>query len=230
MIISPQHQKWIKQVLVQSLEVLAASLAIVFTDASTESLWAGGAIALMGACLFTWAGGFQRMEREGVLTLGGPYRFVRHPWILARFMTLFGIILMSRLPWLFLAAMTALAPMYRRLTRDEDLWLERQLGPKAAEYKALVAGFVPQFMPAKLPQSWLSLNQEGFSWNRALWRRPGRGGLALAGVVVAIMGMYLWTEHWIPAWLWRLASFVAMAGAILWLLKDRATTRRAFRV
>jgi protein-S-isoprenylcysteine O-methyltransferase Ste14 len=230
MILNQQQQKMVKQVAVQSLEVLAASLAIVCTDANAESLWSGGIIAVLGAGLFTWAGGFQRMEREGVLTLGGPYRFVRHPWILARFMMVFGIILMARLPWLFLAAMAALAPMYRRLTRDEDQWMERQLGPKAAEYKALVAGFVPQFMPAKLPQSWRSINQEGFSWHRALWRRPGRGGLALAGVAVAMVGMYIWTEHWIPAWLWRSVAALTMSGAIWWLIKDRGRVRRLGRV
>ena len=80
------------------------------------------------------------MEREGRLTLGGPYKFVRHPWILSRFMMVFGVILMSRLPILFLIAMLALSPVYRKMTRDEDQWMNIQLGPRAAEYRALVAG------------------------------------------------------------------------------------------
>ena len=226
MIINQRQQKLIKNIFVQSLELLAAALAIIFTDATSQSVFSGGIIAAAGASLFTWAGGFQRMEREGALTLGGPYRFVRHPWILARFLMVFGIILMSRLPWLFLAAMAALAPMYRRLTRDEDIWMRRQLGPKAAEYRVLVAGFIPQFMPAKLPQAWRHFNQEGFSWRRALWKRPGRGALALAGVALAIVGMGFWAEHLFPVWLWRFSSVAVIFAAIFWLIRDRARTPR----
>ena len=204
------------------LELIAAAVAIVFTDATGKSLVLGGIIAIGGASLFTWAGGFSRMEREGLLTLGGPYKFVRHPWILARFLMVFGIILMARLPWLFLLAMVGLAPMYRRMTREEDQWLYSQLGPMAAEYRAFVSGFIPQFLPAKLPVSGKNLPTDGFSWRRAIWKRPGRGGLALLGVACTILGMALWTEHWLPVWGWRTLS-VALSGlSIYCLIGDRS--------
>lgn len=203
------------------LELICCSIALVFTDATFESIVLGGFIALAGASLFTWAGGFQRMEREGVLTLGGPYRFVRHPWILARFLMVFGVILMARLPWLFLLAMVGLAPLYRRLSREEDRWLYSQLGPKAAEYRAFVAAFIPQFSPAKLPIYGKSSSSDQFSWRRALWKRPGRGSLALLGVGVTVIGMAVWAERWFPIWVWRLVSVTAAVAALSWLIRDR---------
>jgi protein-S-isoprenylcysteine O-methyltransferase Ste14 len=191
-----------------------------------QSIVLGGTIAVIGASLFTWAGGFQRMEREGALTLGGPYRFVRHPWILARFLMVFGIILMARLPLLFLVAMIGLTPLYRRLTRMEDQYIYNQLGPMAAEYKAFVAGFIPQFSPAKLPSYGKSVAQDQFSWRRALWKRPGRGSLALLGVGVTVCGMAVWVAQWLPVWGWRLTALVASVASIYWLIKDRAQYKR----
>ena len=220
-------RRFIWRTILECLEMIAAAAAIIFTDATPKSVVLGGVIALAGASLFTWAGGFQRMEREGTLTLGGPYRFVRHPWVLARFLMVFGIILMARLPWLFLVSMMALAPMYRRMTREEDQWLYSQLGPTAAEYKAFVAGFIPQFLPAKLPVSGRHLTGDGFSWTRALWKRPGRGSLALIGVNLALAGMFIWTEQVVAVWVWRVVTGLASCGALYWLIKDRSARGQA---
>ena len=219
--------KWKQQrilwlTIMEFLELITAAVAIVFSDATGKSLVLGGAIALAGASLFTWAGGFSRMEREGLLTLGGPYKFVRHPWILARFLMVFGIILSSRLPWLFLLAMVGLGPMYRRMTRNEDQWLYAQIGPVAAEYRAFVSGFIPQFLPAKLPVSGKFTIADSFSWRRAFWMRPGRGGLALLGVVGSILGMAISTEHWAPVWGWRVGAIIVCGFAIFWLSRDHA--------
>ncbi len=216
--------------LLELIEVVTCCLAVVFTDANGRSILLGGAIALGGASLFTWAGGYQRMEREGILTLGGPYRFVRHPWILARFLMVFGIILMARLPVLFLFAMIGLAPIYRRLTRMEDQYLSAQLGPMAAEYRAFVAGFIPQFSPGKLPIYGRSLSPGGFSWQRALMRRPGRGALALLGVGLTICAMALWNEHWMSTWVFRLGAGVVSVASIYGLIKDRARYKRQAHV
>lgn len=208
------------------LEVLTCCIAVVLTDATGRSILFGGIIALAGAALFTWAGGYQRMEREGALTLGGPYRFVRHPWILARFLMVFGIILMARLPVLFLIAMVGLTPLYRRLTKMEERYLYSQLGPLAAEYKAFVAGFIPQFSPAKLPTYSKGSAVDQFSWKRAFWKRPGRGALALLGVGSTVCAMALWVDQLAPVWAFRLVSSMLAAAAIYWLIKDRAQYKR----
>lgn len=207
--------------LIEFVEIVSASMACVFTDATSESVIIGGTIAFLGAGLFTWTGGFQRMEREGVLTLGGPYRFVRHPWILARFMMVFGLILMSRRPWLFILTMLALAPVYRRMARDEDQWLYAQLGPAAAEYRAFVSGFIPQFMPAKLPGVGRSVIIDGFSWNRSLWKRPGRASLALAGVGLSVCVQIVWTLQLVSLWVWFSLVGLLAAVALGWLIRDR---------
>ena len=215
------RRRFVWRTVMELMELITASIAVVFTDATTKSIVLGGVIALAGAGIFTWAGGFQRMEREGVLTLNGPYRFVRHPWILARFLMVFGVILMARLPWLFLFAMVGLAPMYRRMTREEDQWLYSQLGPTAAEYKAFVSGFIPQFMPGKLPASGKNSSGDRFSWNRAIWKRPGRGWLAFLGVGGARAGMWLWSEHVAQLWVWRGVAALAASAGIFWLTRDR---------
>jgi protein-S-isoprenylcysteine O-methyltransferase Ste14 len=212
--------------IMELLEVATCCTAVVFTDATSSSIILGGVIAIVGALLFTWAGGFQRMEREGVLTLGGPYRFVRHPWILARFLMVFGIILMARLPVLFLIAMVGLTPLYRRLTKMEDQYLYTQLGPLAAEYRAFVAGFMPQFSPAKLPSYGRGGVEVHFSWRRALWKRPGRGWLAILGVGVTVLVMAVWLEQWAPVWVFRLVTSLVAVAAIYWLIKDRAQYKR----
>lgn len=207
-------------------ELLTCAVALVFTDATGESILTGGLISFLGAALFTWAGGYQRMEREGVLTLGGPYRFVRHPWILARFLMVFGVILMARLPWLFLVAMVGLAPLYRRLSREEDRWVYMQIGPAAAEYRAFVAAFIPQFNPAKLTIYDRKVAADHFSWRRALWKRPGRGGLALFGVGVTIVSMAVWGQRWFPVWAWRVGAVVATFVALSWIIRDRRLRRK----
>jgi protein-S-isoprenylcysteine O-methyltransferase Ste14 len=136
-------------------------------------------------------------------------------------MMVFGLILMSRRPWLFIFTMLALAPVYRRMARNEDEWLYAQIGPAAAEYRAFVSGFIPQFMPAKLPGVGRSVIGDGFSWSRSLWKRPGRASWALAGVGLSVCAQFVWTMQLVPHWVWFWLVGLLVAGALGWLIRDR---------
>jgi hypothetical protein len=107
------------------------------------------------------------------------------------------------------------------MARDEDQWLYAQLGPAAAEYRAFVSGFIPQFMPAKLPGVGRSVIVDGFSWNRSLWKRPGRASLALAGVGLSLCVQIVWTMQLVSLWVWFSLVGLLAAVALGWLIRDR---------
>ena len=206
-------------------EFILAGSAFFLTDANFESLMIGGVISLLGAAIFTWAGGYRNKEGDGHLTFGGPYRFVRYPLVLSRFMMLVGLIIIARRPILFLLALVLLTPVYRDLTRKEDEWLQGELGPGAAEYRALVSGFIPQFLPARLIDIGKARPALSFSWTRSLWNRPGRAALVITGVAFSILGQYILADRVLLDWQWRLGAALAVVLGGAFIFRDIARPR-----
>lgn len=192
--------------LVLIIELILAGLAFVTTDATPASLFLGAFLVSAGACLYTWAAFYFLSGPETGFGFGGPYRFVRYPVLLSRFLILLGLLLAARSPWLFLLAVTLLGPFYQLSARKEDRHVRESLGPLATEYKASVSGFVPQLLPVRLhgQQSWRQ--QIKRSWRAVLWSPPSQAGFIWIILTCFFIWQYVWTERFVFDWQWRLSA------------------------
>lgn len=122
--------------------VLAAALLLNVTP---HWFWPGLVVSLIGLLLQLWTFGCIR-TRE-VLAVNGPYKFVRNPMYIARFVLILGLILMTGIPWLLVAYL----PLYyfymvNRVEREEPV-LQETFGGKYIDYCKQVPRFVPTLKP-----------------------------------------------------------------------------------
>ena len=197
-------------------ESTLAALAFVFADTTRASLWLGVFIVSLGASLYTWAAFYYTGSRETEFGFGGPYRVVRYPILLSRFLILLGLLIATRSPWLFLLAVALLSPFYRQQARIEDQKVQEALGPLAIEYKASVSGFIPQLLPVRLMGLANQRQLANFSWKMILWRSPLMAGGLWAVLAICFIWQYIFTEHYMLDWQWRLiASGIIVATTTL---------------
>ncbi len=197
-------------------ESTLAALAFVTADTTRASLWVGVFIVSVGASLYTWAAFYYTGSREAGFGFGGPYRIVRYPILLSRFLILLGLLIATRSPWLFLLAVVLMAPFYRQLARIEDQKVQEALGPLAIEYRASVSGFIPQLLPVRM----MGLGSQGrpvnFSWKMLFWGSPLVAGGLWAVLAICFIWQYIFTEHFMLDWQWRLiASGIIVATSTL---------------
>jgi len=119
------------------------------------SIFSGTALIVLGIVIHVWAKGSLRQDK--IVAVGGPYRFVRHPFYVANAFVDFGIavmsgwwVLVSILPIWWLAA-------YVPVIRREERNLMAKFPSTYGEYKKRVPALVPFRWP--IPKS-----GAGFSW------------------------------------------------------------------
>ena len=195
-------------------EIMFVSLAFIVGDITAPSLFYGGAVVLLGCCLSLWSKGYMPPKLGESFEVLGPWRFLRHPGVLSRFLMVFGALLIARTPWLFAAAMLVLGWNYQQLVRRGDLLLRQVLGPTFVQYRMFVPSFVPQFLPARLPHP--SLRATGTTpWNT---KRLIRGGLfspltknfVVLGVCLLLYG---WLQGGLSPWWVRSVAILILTGA-----------------
>jgi protein-S-isoprenylcysteine O-methyltransferase Ste14 len=188
------------------VESILAAVAFAISDATPSSLFLGACLVSIGASMYTWAAFYFVHGPETGFGFGGPYRFVRYPVLLSRFLVLLGLLLSARNPWLFLLAVSILGPFYQAAARKEDRNIQEALGPLATEYKASVSGFVPQLLPVRLlgQKNWRQ--QVKRSWWAVLWSRPSHAGFIWIVLTCSFIWQYVWTERYMFDWQWRLSA------------------------
>jgi len=203
---------------VVALELLLATLSLALTDASTASLTWGASVVCVGLALDVWTTGYGGSGIRRNLALAGPFLFIRYPALLARFLILFGLFITSSSPLLFSVAVLVLTPFYRRVAEMEDDWLKSALGPRAAEYRAVVSGFIPQLLPAKLVGLLHPSSNNKFSWSLVLKARSKRAILFLLSMFFLLQ--FFWTKRLISEWAWRwLAPCIAILSILFVLIR-----------
>jgi protein-S-isoprenylcysteine O-methyltransferase Ste14 len=154
--------------------------------------WAGLAVSLAGAAAQAWC--FACIMTSQELAVNGPYRFVRNPMYLARYVLILGVVLMldptRAWRWLLPAAFTIiyLFFMHNRVRREE-----RKLAPLFGEVYQRYLREVPRFAPSCRPFP------EGRTrfWNPAAFTR-NHGARNLAAVITGHAVAYLAVYHLLP--------------------------------
>jgi protein-S-isoprenylcysteine O-methyltransferase Ste14 len=98
-------------------------------------------ISAVGALLQLWC--FSAISKQRELAVHGPYKFVRNPMYLARFILILGFVVVLGRPWLIpLYAIIYYFYMVNRVAREERK-LSQVFGQAYADYSSRVHRFVP---------------------------------------------------------------------------------------
>jgi protein-S-isoprenylcysteine O-methyltransferase Ste14 len=153
---------------------VCGALALWLAQPTPATLWAGGALALVGEAVRVWAAGHLEKGRE--VTSSGPYAFTRHPLYLGS--TLIGIGLgYASANWIVAVLVGAyLIVTLTAAIRTEEAHLTDKFG---AAYPAYRAG------------TGLSAARRRFSVRRAVRNREYR---ALIGLLL-VLALFAWKAH-----------------------------------
>jgi hypothetical protein len=125
------------------LRIPLALAAAVAACALAKPEWflAGLATSAVGALLQLWC--FSAIAKQRELAVDGPYKFVRNPMYLARFVLILGFILVLGRPWLIpLYAIVFYFYAVNRVKREERKLIQI-FGQAYADYSRQVNRFVP---------------------------------------------------------------------------------------
>lgn len=143
---NPIHQLFNQQGLRKFLRRTRAPLALIAAGwlafhVRPEWFWPGLAVSAVGEFFQLWC--FAALHKEKTLATNGPYKVVRNPMYLARFLILLGC-LMFLGNWVVLAVYPILYYFYMvNRVRREEVRLQQMLGEPYAEYCRKVSRFVP---------------------------------------------------------------------------------------
>jgi protein-S-isoprenylcysteine O-methyltransferase Ste14 len=146
----------------RSLLVLCGLL--LFALGLTRWKWgfsaAGAAVLFVGMMLHLWSKG--HLQQNRVLTLTGPYRWVRNPFYLANGLIDIGICLIIHRPDVLAIYFAFWAFAYRRKIKREEETLESLFGEQFRRYKAQVPCLIPYKVPSSRSES--DDGRARFSW------------------------------------------------------------------
>jgi hypothetical protein len=128
----------------------------LFGEFAPEYFWPGVGVLTVGAMLHLWAKGCLRQNE--VLTVCGPYRFVRHPFYLSYLVVDIGLCLM--IAKLCVAAVYFLVwtVVYYFQIRSEERKLQELFGDRYSEYRRRVPALIPYGSHAPRAEG------QSFSW------------------------------------------------------------------
>jgi hypothetical protein len=109
--------------------------------AKREWFWIGLLISAAGALLQLWC--FSSIAKQEELAINGPYKFVRNPMYLARFVLILGFVVITGNPWLIgLYVVFYYFYMVNRVRREEKK-LIKVFGEPYLDYSRQVNRFLP---------------------------------------------------------------------------------------
>jgi protein-S-isoprenylcysteine O-methyltransferase Ste14/mono/diheme cytochrome c family protein len=145
------------------------------------------AAALVGlaASLRTWTRAYSGSSYDlgknaNLLAAGGPYRYVRHPWLLGDALFILGIgVLLNRTGLVVVVAGMAFLDI-RRINREEAD-LQRKLGDR---FYAEICKRVPRVAPALRPRIAAAIGRP--QWGAAVWSEAAHWGYCVMLIAFAI--------------------------------------------
>lgn len=146
---------------------------------SRTSLGVGALLSLVGLALRGWSAG--TIHKGEVLTVSGPYAYVRNPLYIGSFLIGAGLAVAGgSVLWLLLFLLFFVA-LYGPTVASEAARLTEQFGHRYVEYAAKVPAFIPRLKPYKgggLP--------EGFRWSQYERNREWEALLGAAGAFAVL--------------------------------------------
>ena len=105
----------------------------------------GISFAAMGFLFRLWTASYERDPH--VFFRRGPYRHVRHPYLLGSFLLGFGLMVATKSAWLVMVYLIASSLLMRLKVIQAELELHQRFGRVYANYCRQVSAFFPQILP-----------------------------------------------------------------------------------
>ncbi len=134
-------------------------------------------LVTIGELIRIWASG--HLQKEKILTTGGPYRFIRNPLYLGSFLIAIGFGLVCGSIWVWILIVAYFVLVYIPVIKYEEMTLRE----KFQEYPAY-ANQVPAFYPTLSPYS-TSTTQ--FSYRQAWRNREYNAVLGIIAVYIILI-------------------------------------------
>jgi protein-S-isoprenylcysteine O-methyltransferase Ste14 len=203
---------------VYTFELILITLAFALGKFTPPSLAICIAVTSVGMCLLIWCAGHARPGRIEGGDISGPWRFLRHPESLARFLIVIGFLFLSRNQVLFVIGILFLGYFYRLQVRHGDLELQQWLGPIFSTYRALTPSFLPQFIATRIPTYSLRKQSVSFPWSirRAIGRRAYWESSLLCTCALISMALMQYGDLGL---LWQKSNALFFLGSLIWHYK-----------
>lgn len=125
-------------------------LPFFYFASPTPSMMAGGvALSALGLAVRAWAAG--TIQKDRVLTTGGPYAHTRNPLYLGSLLLGFGVVMAGGVVWFAALFAGFYALMYGGTMRQERKSLEGLFGESYREYTEKVPALLPRLTPYRGP-------------------------------------------------------------------------------
>jgi protein-S-isoprenylcysteine O-methyltransferase Ste14 len=147
------------------------------------SLLTGAVIASLGIFIRAVASG--HVEKNRVLTMTGPYAYVRNPLYLGSIIIGIGFAIAARDVWIFIAIVLLFVVIYLPVIRSEEAFLRSQF-PDYVEYARAVPGLLPHTLLFRQIT-------EGFSRKLYFSHREYNSLLGAAAILAALVVKILWS-------------------------------------
>jgi protein-S-isoprenylcysteine O-methyltransferase Ste14 len=150
----------------------------------------GAVLFVSGELLRVWATG--HLRKTEVLTIRGPYRYLRDPMYLGTLMIATGLLLAGG-DWILLAVFLAIFGLYYmpRKQRREGRRLLKKFGTDYAQYAVSVNSLVPRLTPYE------GSTGGKFSFQQVIKNNEHQTALSLLIAVAALALKLLWPHPWI---------------------------------
>lgn len=158
---------------------------LVFSQPTIRLLAVGGAIALAGLLVRTWAAG--HLEKGRSLATAGPYGYTRNPLYLGSFFLGGGFALAGASWALGISFLLLFFVIYWTVMRREEEFLRQQYGEDFSRYERAV----PLFFPGLTSRRDMPRSEEKFLWSR--YRRNHEYEAALGYLAgIAFLALKIW--------------------------------------
>lgn len=179
------------------MRVFLSWVALYFLIVSIHSLpniW-GLAVMFIGATIRFVASGF--IDKEGRLSVAGPYAYVRNPLYLGSILIAVGAALAQGNVWLVIGFTIASIGMHLPIIWAEERVLSKKFGEVYLEFKARV----PRLFPWKLISSakellkYPNINAPHFSWSKCIHNKAYEAYFVFLAIALLQVGVYYAKEN-----------------------------------
>lgn len=166
------------------LGFLFGIIFLVFARPEPIGLFVGGAIAVVGVLIRSWASGHIRKNQN--LAVSGPYSYTRNPLYLGSFVLGIGFTIAAGVWWLGIIFIALFLGIYLPVMRVESGDLTKIFGAEYEEYARRVPLFFPRLKPYQASD---------VKFDKSLYLRhreyQAALGLAFAWLVLAVKTFFL---------------------------------------
>ena len=166
------YSEWIRRHR-RNLGIPLVIAAFLLARYDPRFLWISIALVVAGEAIRIWAAG--HLQKEQVMTTGGPYRSIRNPLYLGSFLIAIGFCLVANSIWVWLLVVAYFVLCYIPVIQFEESTLRDKFPSEFPPYAAAVPAFYPT--PKLYPVS-----STRFSWQQVMRNKEYNATL---GILIA---------------------------------------------